>query len=222
MAIAEYDYTDFEHGKQAEQDAKLLVKFFIEARKDPTKSTEQGRPVFKEQEYISIKIPGSRGSGIKRPASFKDKQRFPKHYAAFKQRIELPQEGTPLAEWPVISRSMAEELAFNGVKTVEHMADMSDTIASSFMGGQSFKAKAKEWLERARKDVTESHLAAELEKRDKLIATMQEQLDKLTSEYKPKRKRRTPEEIERDNKLSDTGQRPAEQGGSGGGPLPGS
>lgn len=221
MAIAEYDYADFENGKQAEQDAKLLVKFFLKTKEDSTKSAEQGRPVFKELEYIDIKVPGNRGSGVKRPATFKDKQRFPRHYAAFKQRIELPQEGTPLAEWPVISRSMAEELAFNGVKTVEHMADMSDTIASSFMGGQSFKAKAKDWLARAKKDVTESHLAAELEKRDKLIATMQAQLEKLTSE-KPKRRRKAPEETESGNELSDIGQRPAEQSGSGGGSLTGS
>jgi hypothetical protein len=222
MAIAEYDYADFENGKQAEQDAKLLVKFFYKTKKDTTKSAEQGRPVFKDVEYVDISVPGNRGSGVKRPATFRDKQRFPRHYAAFKQRIELPQEGTPLSEWPVISRSMAEELSFHGVKTVEHMAEMSDTIASSFMGGQSYKAKANEWLERARKDVTESHLASELYKRDKLIATMQEQLDKLTSEHKPKRKRRTPEEIERDNKLSDSGQRFVEQSGSGSGADTGS
>jgi hypothetical protein len=214
MAIAEYDYADFENGKQAEQDAKLLVKFFFKTKEDTSKSAEQGRPVYKDVEYVDISIPGNRGSGVKRPASFKDKQRFPRHYAAFKQRVELPQEGTPLSEWPVISRSMAEELAFHGVKTVEHMADMSDSIASSFMGGQSFKSKAKEWLDRARKDVTESHLAAELDKRDKLIATMQTQLDMLTNEQKPKRKRRTPEEMERDNKLSDIGQRSVEPSSS--------
>jgi hypothetical protein len=217
MAIAEYDYADFDNGKQAEQDAKLLVKFFTKARQDSTKSAEQGRPVFKELEYIDIQIPGQRGGGIKRPATFKDKQRFPKHYAAYKQRIELPQEGTPLAEWPVISRSMAEELAFHGVKTVEHMADMSDNIASTFMGGMSFKAKANDWLARAKKDVSQSQMEVELAKRDAQIASLSAKLDVLMAD-KPKRKRRTPEEMERDNKLSDTGQRPAESSGSGGGP----
>jgi hypothetical protein len=222
MATAEYDYSDFANAKQAEQDEKLLVKFFYKTKKDSTKSAEQGRAVFKELEYIDIKVPGQRDSGIKRPATYRDKQRFPKHYAAFQQRVELPQEGTPLSEWPVISRSLAEELAFQGLKTVEHMADMSDSVASGIMGGHTFKSKAREWLDRAEKDVSLSHMEAELAKRDKLIVTMQEQLDMLTSEHKPKRKRRTPEEMERDSKLSDTGERPVEQGSSGGGADAGS
>lgn len=214
MAIAEYDYADFGHDKQAEQDAKLLVKFFYKTKEDKAKSAEQGRPVFKELEYISIKIPGNRGAGQQRAATFRDKQRFQRHYAAFQQRVELPQEGTPLAEWTLIARSTAEELAFHNVKTVEQLADMSDTIASGFMGGQTFKTKAKDWLARAQKDVTASKLAAELEKRDKLIATMQVQLDKLTSEQKTKRRRKAPEETESDDKLSDIGQRSAEQSSS--------
>lgn len=221
MAIAEYDYADFENGKQAEQDAKLLVKFFVKTKEDVTKSAEQGRPVFKELEYIDIQIPGNRGSGIKRPATFKDKQRFPKHYAAFKQRIELPQEGTPLTEWPVISRSLAEEMAFHGVKTVEHMADMADNIASSFMGGQSFKAKANEWLERAKKDVTQSQMEVELAKRDAQIAALSAKLDALTPD-KPKRRRKVSEGTESDDKLSDIGQRPVKPSGGGGGSLSGS
>jgi hypothetical protein len=112
----------------------------------------------------------------------------------------------------MITRSLAEELAFNEIKTVEHIADMSDTTASNYMSGMSLKRKAQDWLARAKKDVSEVTLMAELAKRDKLISTMQAQLDKLVSGQKPKRRRKALEETESDDKLSDTGQRPAEQG----------
>ena len=213
MAIAEFNYEDFEHSQQAEQDKKLLVKFYQKAKQDQTKSAEQGRPVFKELEYISIKVPGQRGSGVTRPATFRDKQRFPRHYSAFQQRVELPQEGTPLAEWSLVTRSMAEEMAFSNIKTVEHLANMSDTIASGFMGGQMFKAKANEWLSRAKADVSVSHLEGELAKRDAQITELSAKLEAFM-EGKPVKRSKPPatKEITRDDELSDTGQRPAEQG----------
>lgn len=221
MAIAEYNHEDFEQTRQSEQDEKLLVKFYTKTVKDNPRSAEQSRAVFKEVEYVDIRIPGARGTGAARPATHRDKQRFPKHYAAFQQRIEMPVEGTPLSEWPVITRAHAEELGFMGVKTVEQLAGMADSNASQFMGGQSFKAKANAWLDRAKKDVSLDKFETELALRDAQIAALSAKLDALVAD-KPKRKRRTPEEIKRDNELSDIGQRPAEPSGSGGGPNTGS
>jgi uncharacterized coiled-coil protein SlyX len=222
MGIADYDASDFEQGRQAEQDSKLLVKFYYRTVPDAGKSEEQGRAVFKEQEYVSVRVPGRGRSGAVRPATARDKKRFERHYVAFKQRVELPETGTPLSEWPVVSRSLSETLAFMGIKTVEHLANIDDNIASGIMGGNTLKRKANEWLERAKQDVSVDQLTDELAKRDTLIANMQEQLDMLTSEHKPKRKRRTPEEMKRDNQLSDIGERPAEPGSSGSGADTGS
>lgn len=178
MAIAEYDYADFESSQQTEQDAKLLVKFYTKSRQDRAASEEQGRPVFKDTEYIDIRIPGSR-DGAARPATPRDKQRFPKHYAAFKQRIELPEEGTPLTEWGGVTRSLAEELAFGNVKTVEQLADIPDNLAGQMRGGQGLKAKASQWLARCKKDVSLEQLEGELAIRDKALDTMQEQIADL-------------------------------------------
>lgn len=221
--IAEFDHADFEQARQTEQDQTLLVKFYLKTVPDAAATEEAGRPVFKEREYIDIRIPGARGAGAARPASLRDKKRFPKHYQAFKQRVELPVEGTPLNEWPIITRAHAEELAFLGVKTVEQLGGMSDAIASQFMGGQTFKAKANAWLDRAKAEVSVSQLEGELAKRDAQIAELNAKLDEvLAATPKPKRKRRTKEEMERDNNLSNLGQRFDESGGGGGGTDPGS
>lgn len=178
--IAEYDYADFESSQQTEQDAKLLVKFYHKSVKDKARSEDEGRPIFKEREYIDIRIPGSR-DGAARPASYRDKQRFPKHYQAFKQRIELPEEGTPLTEWGGVTRSLAEELAFSNIKTVEQLAAVPDSLAGGMMGGMTLKTKATAWLERCKEDVSLERLEGELQSRDMLLDSLQQQLTDLQS-----------------------------------------
>jgi hypothetical protein len=217
VGIAEFNHEDFEQSRQAEQDKTLLVKFYFKTVPDPSASEEQGRACFKEREYIDIRVPGTRGAGAVRPATLRDKKRFERHYQAFKQRVELPVEGTPLSEWPVITRAHAEELAFVNVKTVEQLAGMSDSVASQMMCGQMFKTKANKWLEQAKSDVTSKELANELAQRDAKIAELSGKLEALTKKLetpKPKRKRSSKEEIESDDKQLDLGERTAEPGSS--------
>ncbi len=87
METADFDYHSFEQNQQSAEDKALLVKFFVKPRQDNAKTIEEGRPIFKDVEYIDIRIPGDRTGGVCRPASFQDKQRFAPNYAAFKQRI---------------------------------------------------------------------------------------------------------------------------------------
>lgn len=153
MQTADYNYEDFSNSGQREADKALLVKFFVKPKQNQAKTAEEGRPVFDDREYIDIKIAGNRSGGACRPATQADKQRFPEHYAAFKQRTDDGrEEGTPLAEWPMISRSMAEEMAFFHIKTVEQLGNMADTQTAKFMGGYDIRAKAKKWLEQVAAD----------------------------------------------------------------------
>lgn len=182
MQTADFDVASFENQAQAEEDKKLLVKFFIKPRPDSAASVKEGRPMFKDVEYIDIKIPGDRTGGVSRPASFHDKQRFAAHYAAFKQRVELPVSGTPLVEWPLITRSLAEELAFHNVKTVEHLSTMSDTHSGKFMGLNTLKAKAVKWLEQAGEEAKTHELQQQLLERDERIALQGTQIEQLQAQ----------------------------------------
>jgi hypothetical protein len=153
MQIADFNHNDFTRAGASEADKSLLVKFFVKARPDSEKTLSEGRPVFKDVEYVDIKIPGNRNAGACRPATEDDKKRFPAHYRAFKDRVnDEPMEGTPLTEWNLITRSLAEELAFCHVKTVEQLATMSDAQASRFMGLMPLKERAKLWLENSKKE----------------------------------------------------------------------
>ena len=184
METADFDYHSFEHNAQSEEDKKLLVKFFMKPKQDSAKSVAEGRPVYTDIEYIDIKIPGDRTGGACRPATFQDKKRFPEHYSRFKQRIEMPLDGTPLAEWPLITRSLAEELAFHNVKTVEHLADMADNHVGKFMGLGTLKAKAKTWLEQASKESKVHELQEQLAERDERIDHLEEQMKQVLAAHK--------------------------------------
>lgn len=178
MQQAEFNHNDFNATSDA--DKTLLVKFFYKERPDEAKTLEEGRPVFKEVEYISIRVAGQRDVQACRPATLVDKQRFEPNYEAFKKRVEPPMEGMPLTEWPQIARSQIEQLSYLGVKTVEQLINVSDTNMSQLMGGQSLKRKAKDWLELAGAET----VIAERDELKAQVAKMQEQIAKLLE--KPK------------------------------------
>jgi hypothetical protein len=174
--VAEFDHNQFSSSRQAEADKGLLVKFFMLPRQDKAATELAGRPIFKDVEHVDIKIPGNRNSGACRPATEADKRRFPNHYRAFKERIENVEEGTPLTEWPLMSRSMAEELAFFRVKTVEQLVTMSDSQSSKFMGLNALKEKARLWLKSAEQDKPFQEMDKKIKDQAEEIAELREAL----------------------------------------------
>lgn len=131
-------------------DDKLLVRFFLHPSQDAARSVKEGRPCFKDTEFVQIMQPGNKESIVMRPATQTDKQRFHKHYRAFKDRNDSDLlEGTPLDQWPAISRAVVEELKYFNVLTVEQLAGMSDANAQGHMGINMLRDKAKTWLDLA-------------------------------------------------------------------------
>jgi hypothetical protein len=181
---------DFDPRLQQNGDDSLLVKFEIRPRMHRIESEKEGRPIYHDAEYISIRAPGSPDE-VCRPVTQRDIDRFPRHYKAFKNRTgdEELLEGTLLSEWPAISRSQAEELAFLGIKTVEHLSTMSDANGQGLMGFNGLKRRAKEWLEIANAPLKARELQEQLAMRDDQIAKLQEQVDNLTT--KPRKKKVT-------------------------------
>lgn len=181
MQTYEYNPDDFTSAGQNEADKSLLVKFLVKPFKDEEATLREGRPIFKEREYVDIRAPGDRLGGICRPATMRDIQRFPVHYQKFKARVEgEPQvQGTLLTEWPQITRSQAEELAFFHVKTVEQLAAMSEVHAGKMMNFHTLKRKANEWLELNKNQASAIALQEELHKRDMQIQVLQEEVKRL-------------------------------------------
>jgi hypothetical protein len=169
----------------------LLVKFTIEAQKNDAKTIEEGRPIFEDKEWISIMAPGSRNE-VRREARMADKERFPRHYAAFQNRQDQQiNEGTPLTEWTGVTRSQVEEMRFWNILTVEQLAAVADSAMGSFRGLVTLKQSAIKYLEASKGNATAEKFAALEAKYEVLLAKFEEA-------PKPRRKRRSKAEMEAD------------------------
>lgn len=206
----EYDPDDFTAARQRELDKNLLVKFEYKPLQDKKASLAEGRPIFKDTLYIDIRTPGDR-DGIRRPATERDIQRFSQHYELFMKRVgDADQvEGTPLTEWPQIGRSTVEELAFFHIKTVEQLANVSDSNAQNMRGVAMLKQKAREWLEankgKAELEAQNAALQAELKVRDDRLAKLEAALAEMQSRptIKPKPRGR-PKKVTADASATDS------------------
>jgi hypothetical protein len=182
---AEYDMTDMAMGQQGNSgerpgDDTLAVRFFNEPRQDMERTAKEGRPIYTDAEYVEIRIPGDRSSVFVELATDRYKRRFARHYEAFQKRTaETTDEGTPLIHAPWITRSQVEELKFFGVRTVEHLAHMSDANAQNFMGIQKLRELAQNYLQQAEDAAPLTQLQAELENRDAQIAGLAQQLEDM-------------------------------------------
>lgn len=163
LAEADASLTRMAFGQTDPNDDKLFVKFELYPHPDPDATAKEGRPMFKETEYITIIVPGDRINEIHRPVWDKDRIRFPRQYAAFKNGMSQAQSGTPLSEWSVITRSQVRELEYFHVTTVEQVADLADNLAQKFPGIQRLKKLAQDWLAQAKDASHVTKLRSELD-----------------------------------------------------------
>jgi FtsZ-binding cell division protein ZapB len=175
----ELDHNIFSNN--AEADKALAVKFFIAPVRNEEKSAKEGRPIFDDTEMVEIRVRGDRNNIPVRPARPEDKQRFRDAYRAFKDGHTNPQSGTPLAEWPLMSVSMVEELKYLGFHTVEQIAEAQETALNRVMGLRQLKDKAKHFMELAKGNSPITELEKQnQELRDQLKAS-QEMMAKLSA-----------------------------------------
>jgi hypothetical protein len=147
--VADFNVEDFEHRNAA--DKNVFVKFYIRPFQDEAKSAEEGRPIYKDKEYVEIRTPGNQTNIIQRPVTDMDKQRFRQAYAAFKAGDSEQIIGTPLVETPWISRSQVEELAYLRIRTLEQLANVGDDVCTRIPGLFKLKQRAQAAIERAEK-----------------------------------------------------------------------
>jgi len=188
-------------------DSRLAVQFYKRSVKQDMASDEAGRPIFKEFDFVKIMIPGDNLTEIDTYAQESHKQRFPRQWAHYQNQVAGHQDiiGTPLEQWPQITRSQADELRGLKFHTVEAIADCSDQQLQRIgmvagMSPHNFRLKAKAFLNLANDSAEvaqrESELQALKEENAKIkaetdakLTIMQEQMSALlaaVAEKKPK------------------------------------
>lgn len=164
-------------------DAALIVEFYDRPVQNMFKSSKEGKPIFEDICYVRINVPGLKDMQVDRPALDEHSRRFPRQYQHYLNRTrgDAREVGTPIAEWPQITRSQAEE--FRGLKffTIESVANASDVAIQNLgmIGGMAphiLRDKAKAFLSVAAGTANAQHQAEELARRDAEIAMLKEQM----------------------------------------------
>jgi len=170
---ADFDVADFENP----QDTKgVYGKFYWHPKKDEDASATEGRPIFKEVEYIEIIAAGNANNIIRRPATDMDKRRFSKTYSMFKEGDSEQLVGTPLSEVTWIGVAQIEELLYRKVRTVEQLAELNDSVCAGSPGLFDLKRKAMKYITKAQGDAPFTALAKENDELKARIAALEASL----------------------------------------------
>lgn len=114
-------------------------------------------------------------------------------YNAWKDGTEIPTNGIPLAAWSGVSQDQADLLKMRGIKTVEDVAQMSDSAIQQlpFPDARRLKETAKKYLDG--RDATAAN--EKLQEAEDRIAAMEEMIASMQAD-KPKRGRPPKKESE--------------------------
>ena len=167
-------------------DALLTVKFYRKPIEIKDETLAQGRPIFRDADWVTIYTPGDQLNIIDTIAQDRHKLRFPVQWAAYQNKMgnEQTLTGTPIEHWPLVSMSQAEELKGIKFRTVEDVANCSDQQLQRIgmiagMSPHSFREKAKTFLNLAQD-------TAEIDKRNAELAQLKEENAKIKAETEAK------------------------------------
>jgi hypothetical protein len=164
-------------------DSRLQVRFYKRPVQQEAETLEAGRPIYKEFDFVHICVAGDTLTEIDTYALSSHKTRFPIQWANYQNRLgkdDVEVVGTPVSEWPLVSKSQAEELRAMKFYTVESIANASDQQLQRMgmaagMSPYAFRDKAKSYLNLASN-------SAETDKRAQEINNLKEELAKKDEE----------------------------------------
>ena len=106
-------------------DALLTVKFYRKPIEIKDETIAQGRPIFRDADWVTIYTPGDQLNIIDTIAQDRHKARFPVQWAKYQNSINGDEgiSGTPIDQWTLVSKSQAEELKGIKFRTVEDVAN---------------------------------------------------------------------------------------------------
>lgn len=138
------------------------VTFEVRAVEDRQRSVDEGRYIAKDVIFAQITRPGSRDTHEEEAEQWLLKlakrasdgiipqawvAKFSTELAAFKNDETLPESGTPIKGWQVISPAVQAQIIRAGFRTVEDLAAAPEVeLISIGMGGPTFREKARAWI----------------------------------------------------------------------------
>jgi hypothetical protein len=176
------DFDNFEQRRDESRFAKdsaLHVEFSRKPVLNTALSKEEGRAVYKEEDFIRIHVPGDKLTVIERPVDEIDARRFADRYARWKAGQGEAVVGTPVSALPGMTQAKVEEYRYFKVMTVEQLAEAPDGLGAKFMSFHEDKRRAKAFIEVAKGNAPLEKMQDELKARDAEIEEMKAQIASL-------------------------------------------
>lgn len=156
----------------------LLVEFYLEGVHQVAESEKEGRPIFKDVEFVRIIPIGDNKTVLAREASLQDKQKFADEYAVFSKGVGGAFKGTPLTQWPSMLPAQIKLLNHFNVYTVDQLAELDDqAIGRIGPGTRELHEKARAFILKAAGNADSERFASE-------NLAMKEEIARLSSMVK--------------------------------------
>lgn len=159
---------------------------------------EEGKPVVKTKEYVTLHIAGDRKSSMThqiKPAyrdQFLRERGLEDAYRRWKEAAtttEYVGEGMPLTQWAAVTREQVEILRYNRFHTVEQLADAHDgAIQNLGMGFTELREVAKRWVQQAKTTGTETMMRREIDMMATENAELQKRMKQMAADMEAMRR----------------------------------
>lgn len=147
-AHREWDERRLQHDEDLKEKAALLREHH--EHRDLYTVSPAGRPIYIDREYIEIVTPGDKDNIPVRPVRREDIEAYRDQYNRFKAGQEQATVGTPLEQWPGVTKAQVKELAYFNVRTVEQLASVNDANLSKIGPYMAIRKRAQDWLRTSR------------------------------------------------------------------------
>lgn len=175
------------------------LRMWRDAAKNNFLTEKYGRPIFDDVILVEVISPGSRDSSpvFELVRTFAKEMDHPeplrgikydeyKDYIAQFERsedIDASMSGTPLGQWPEMTKTFVAALRAQNIFTVDALANLPDSkLMVVGPDGRTWREKAKAYIESAKSSAYSTELAAELERQRGINADQQRQISELADQ----------------------------------------
>jgi hypothetical protein len=163
---------------------RTFPTFYVEAVESRSESEKEGRPIFKDVEYVKILIAGDQKTEVVKKVSEQVKQDYRQEYLQWKATQQQSVVGTPIEQWPGASVSFVKTCKVLNVFTVEALAQLDDSALQRLgMGSRDMQARARAWLSAAKDGAETERLAAENNRLQDQIDSLQTQIKEMGARF---------------------------------------
>jgi hypothetical protein len=163
-------------------DDKLIVGFYKKSVLNAAESRNLGKPVYEGKDFVKIQHPGETLNCVDRPVNDGDKQRWPQKWAQYQAGVKQIPDGVPLNQLFPDRPQIVDMMRGYNIHTVEQLSHLSaEAIGTVGMGCQEWVNAAQRYMERVEKGINHHQFEHEINKRDQRIATLERQINDLTS-----------------------------------------